>query len=436
MDIYNSPPQGESKRQPLETLYLDDTNIVLYDYSNPAAPDNVIYATITADLLVDNTDTYAFSLTVAGTATLFLDDVLVVDNSETQTRGESFFGSGSIEEIRYTALEAGRTYRMRVEFGSAPTSNLDKAGAPVFGAGGVRIGCARCSDESTELDRAVGLAESADQVVLCVGLGPEWESEGSDRISYKLPGRQAELVSRVAAVNPNVTVVIQSGTPVEGPWDDAPAVVQSWYGGNEMGHGLADVLLGKKSPAGKLPFSWPRRVEDNAAFLSYRCEAGKCRYSEDVYVGYRFHEKTKRDVQWPFGFGLSYASFNMDWLDLEVDGFELDGRLSIAVAVSNTSALFDGSEVIQAYVRRVTPSVVARPVKELKGFTKVLVPAGEMRLGHISIPLKYATSIWDETAGSWLMEEGGFELLIGNSSHLTPLAKRFTVPASRRWRGI
>lgn len=437
MEIYNKPTTSQSRTR-IESLELDDTNIVLYDYSHPEALDNIIYATIEADLVVKHADKYAFGVTVAGTANLFLDDILVVSNAENQTRGESFFGSGSIEEIEYVDLQAHKVYRLRLEFGSAATSDLNKAGAPVFGAGGVRFGCARCSDETLEIENAVNLAKTTEQVVICVGLGPEWESEGSDRVSYDLPGRQSELISRICAVNANVVVVIQSGTPVAGPWDEAPAILQAWYSGNEGGHGLADIILGRRNPGGKLPLSWPRRIEDNPAFLSFRSEAGRCFYNEGVYVGYRFYETTKREVQWPFGHGLSYTSFQLEHLELNIEGYDVNGQLNINVVVTNISTpkQMDGSEVIQVYVRRTSNSGFSRPVKELKGFKKVSLSAGQTELAHLVIPLKYATSIWDETSGSWLMEKGSFQVLIGNSSASTPLVADFVVPNSIYWKGL
>ncbi|KAI3580684.1 glycosyl hydrolase family 3 C-terminal domain-containing protein, partial [Fusarium oxysporum f. sp. albedinis] len=412
MRIYTSPPTIQPNnseitdtREAIDVLQLNDSNVVLYDYSNAAAPDNVVYATITADLVVEKTDTYAFSLTVAGTATLYLDNALIVDNSHDQKRGTSFFGSGSVEQINHVQLVANRVYKLRVEFGSAATSNLNKAGAPVFGAGGVRIGCARCSNESLELDRAVELAKTADQVVVCVGLGPEWESEGSDRSLYELPGRQCELISRVAAVNKHVVVIIQSGTPVSGPWDQVAAVMQTWYGGNELGHGIADIVLGRESPSGKLPLSWPRCIEDNPSFLSYRSEAGACNYNEDIFVGYRFYEKTKRKVQWPFGFGLSYASFILQQPSVQLRGSGVDANILVTLSVCNNSATTSGKEVIQVYMSRITPSSVSRPVKELKRFAKLFVAAGETRLATVEIPLKNAVSVWDVTTNSWLLEE-------------------------------
>jgi beta-glucosidase len=443
MSIYASPPPAQlndnddkDTREAIEVLQLDNTDVVLYDYSHPDAPDNVLYATITADLAVQDTDTYAFSLTVAGSATLYLDNDLIVDNSRDQKRGTSFFGSGSVEQINHMQLVADKVYKLRVEFGSAATSNLNKAGAPVFGAGGVRIGGTRCSNESLELDRAIELAKTADQVVVCVGLGPEWESEGSDRVGYELPGRQSELISRVAAVNKRLVVVIQSGTPVSGPWDQVAAVMQSWYGGNELGHGIADIVLGRDSPSGKLPLSWPCRIEDNPSFLSYRSEAGTCYYNEDIYVGYRFYEKTKGKVQWPFGFGLSYASFTFQQPSVQLRGSGLDANILVVVPVRNNSATTGGKEVIQVYVSCITPSVVGRPVKELKGFTKLFVAAGETRQANIEIPLKNAVSVWDVTTDSWLMERGTYKLSVGNSSDSVLLSTQFQVPVSQYWHGL
>ncbi|KAJ0155446.1 Uncharacterized protein HZ326_2341 [Fusarium oxysporum f. sp. albedinis] len=443
MRIYTSPPTIQPNnseitdtREAIDVLQLNDSNVVLYDYSNAAAPDNVVYATITADLVVEKTDTYAFSLTVAGTATLYLDNALIVDNSHDQKRGTSFFGSGSVEQINHVQLVANRVYKLRVEFGSAATSNLNKAGAPVFGAGGVRIGCARCSNESLELDRAVELAKTADQVVVCVGLGPEWESEGSDRSLYELPGRQCELISRVAAVNKHVVVIIQSGTPVSGPWDQVAAVMQTWYGGNELGHGIADIVLGRESPSGKLPLSWPRCIEDNPSFLSYRSEAGACNYNEDIFVGYRFYEKTKRKVQWPFGFGLSYASFILQQPSVQLRGSGVDANILVTLSVCNNSATTSGKEVIQVYMSRITPSSVSRPVKELKRFAKLFVAAGETRLATVEIPLKNAVSVWDVTTNSWLLEEGSYKVSVGNSSDSSLLSTQFQVPITQHWRGL
>jgi beta-glucosidase len=228
--------------------------------------------------------------------------------------------------------------------------------------------------------------------------------------------------------------VIQSGTPVSLPWDEVPAALQVWYGGNEAGHGIVDVLLGKTSLSGKLPMSWPKHIEDTPSFLSFRSEAGRCRHAEGVFVGYRYYEKTRRAVQWPFGYGLSYAAFELEHLEVSFSGSGLEGQMQVSVDVRNTSGV-DGSEVCQAYVRRVSESMVSKPLKELKGFAKVFVPAGEVRVAHVTIDVKYAASVWDEAADRWLMEEGDFELLVGTSSAVTSLSWPFRVESSVHWRG-
>jgi beta-glucosidase len=420
----------------IDVFELSDTNIVLYDYSNPKITDGILYAEIEARLVVDQSGLYDFGLTVAGSARLWIDSELVLSNWESQTRGDSFFGSGTIEERTRISLEAGRSYRFKCLFGSAATAELNSAGAPVFGFGGVRIGCALAADSAAMIDEAVQLATSVEQVVLCVGLGPDWETEGSDRTEYGLPGQQAELIAKVCKANPNTVVVIQSGTPVAGPWDAAPAILQAWYGGNEGGFGVADVLLGTVNPSGKLSQSWPRQIEDCPAFTSYRAEGGKCRYNDDIFVGYRGLEKRKAGAGWAFGHGLSYASFALRNVDSVLHGQGLESELVVSFAVANTSSSVAGREVCQAYVAREGPSVVSRPVKELKAFTKVFVPPLEERGAVVKLSVKHATSVWDEAADAWLMEAGKYAVLIGNSSASTSLRVDFSVPVSAHWNGL
>ncbi|PNS14602.1 Beta-glucosidase 1 [Sphaceloma murrayae] len=434
MHMYGQPPEEGHKA--IETLELDDTNIMLYDYANPAIKGNICYAVIEADLEVEHTDTYIFGVAVAGTGLLMLDDKIVVDNKTKQRRGESFFASGSVEETGRAHLEAGKKYKLKLLFGSAATSNLNSAGAPVFGFGGVRFGFTREVDPVKEIQLAVEAASAADQVVLCIGLGPDWESEGNDRALYGLPGAQDELIKQVCAANPKTAVVIQTGTPVSGPWEDCPAIMQSWYGGNECGNGVADALFGLVNPSGKLPLSWPKAIEDNPAFLSFASEAGKCHYNEGIFVGYRFYEKTKRAVQWPFGHGLSYADFNFENMDVQLDTDILNGQLKLSVTITNTSTNVDGSEVCQIYVSRTSQSDLARSVKDLKGFSKVAIPAGESRVANMTVSIKYAVSVWDELVDAWRLEAGDYKIYAGSSSSYTPLSGNFNIPETMYWKGL
>jgi beta-glucosidase len=161
-------------------------------------------------------------------------------------------------------------------------------------------------DRSGKRDRKGGqVAKEADQVVIIAGLNADWECEGFDRADMSLPGVTDPLISALS-FHPSVAVIMQSGTPVSMPWaSQVPAIAQAWYGGNETGSAIADVVFGIVNPSGKLPLSWPVRNEDNPAFLNFRSERGRVVYGEGVYVGYRGYEKMKREVLWPFGWGLS-----------------------------------------------------------------------------------------------------------------------------------
>lgn len=248
-----------------------------------------------------------------------------------------------------------------------------------------------------------------------------------------LPGYTDALISAVAAANPNTAVVMQSGTPVCMPWiDEVPALVHAWYGGNETGNAIADVIFGTVNPSGKLSLSFPVRNEDNPAFLNFRSERGRALYGEDVYIGYRFYEKTKRDVLFPFGHGLSYTSFDIS--NLQVTDDDAGEKITIKVDVKNTGAL-EGAQVVQVYVSQRHPSI-NRPPKELKGFAKVLLKPGEVRQATVHVSKKYAASFWDELKDAWIMEKDEYDVLVGDSSASTPLQGSFKVGETSWWKGL
>lgn len=246
-----------------------------------------------------------------------------------------------------------------------------------------------------------------------------------------LPGHTNALISAVAAVNPNTAVVMQSGTPVTMPWiSEVTALVHAWYGGNETGNAIADVLFGAVNPSGKLSLSFPVRNEDNPAFLNFRSERGRALYGEDVYIGYRFYEKTKKDVLFPFGHGLSYTSFDIGNLQVADHG----ATITVKVDVKNTGAV-EGAQVVQVYVSQRNPSI-NRPPKELKGFAKVQLKPGEAKQATVEVPKKYAASFWDELKDAWIMEEDEYDVLVGDSSANTPLKGSFEVGKTSWWKGL
>jgi beta-glucosidase len=226
------------------------------------------------------------------------------------------------------------------------------------------------------IERAVQAAHAADAVIVIVGTDADWESEGSDRASMHLPGSQDELVSRVLDAAPDAVVVLNAGSPVALPWADrARALLQVWFGGQEMAEGLVDVLLGEAEPGGRLPTTFPERLEHNPSFGNFPAENGRIAYGEGVLMGYRWYDARHLPVCFPFGHGLSYTHFEIGEPALSSTTFTPGDTLLVDVPVTNTGDR-RGSEVVQVYVGSLAP-LLSRPPKELKGFAKVTLDAGE-----------------------------------------------------------
>ncbi|KXH51448.1 beta-glucosidase [Colletotrichum simmondsii] len=460
--IYNDPPPKDTassadSRTPLEERVLDDANIWFVDYEN-ADLNPIWWAETEGTLVPERSGEWDFGLSVHGTGELFIDGKLVVSNVENQRLGSSFLGCGTVEETGTMHLEAGRSYRVLVRFGCSATSKVKASGTVDFGQGGVRFsGCPKL-EPATAIQEAVEVAKSVDQVVVCTGLSGEWESEGFDRTTMALPPGTDELVAAVLAANPNTAVVVQSGTPVSMPWiDQASAVLHAWFGGNESGNGIADVLFGEVNPAGKLPLTMPRRVQDNPAALSFRSDNGRCLYSEDVYVGYRWYDTLDIEPLFPFGYGLSYTTFEVSDLEVSDASAQTNGyangnntitvqeadSLTVRVKVANTGSRA-GSEVVQVYVTpaartpltSTTRDTITRPKKEMKGFTKVTLEAGASATAEISLDVLRATSYWSEMEDCWRSDAGSYGILVGTSSRGEFLEKTVKVEKSRTWRGL
>ncbi|KAK5094635.1 hypothetical protein LTS08_008491 [Lithohypha guttulata] len=404
LSVYNEPPEA-SDRSLLEERHLTASNLFFIDYSHPQL-DEIWYADAEGTFTPESSGIYDFGLAVQGTARLYVDGQVVVSNVENQKPGTSFLGSGTIEEIGSCQLEKGKQYKVLVQWGCAKTSKHKVGGIIDFGHGGLRFGgCLRLSSEQA-IEEAVVAAKEAEQVIIFAGLNGEWESEGFDRNTMTLPSGTDKLICSVLEANCNSVVVIQAGTPVAMPWiNKAKSVLHAWYGGNETGNGLADVIYGNTNPSAKLPLTIPRRVNDNPAFLNYRSDAGRTLYGEDIFVGYRWYDKVEIDPLFAFGHGLSYTSFELK--DLHVSGN--GSTKTISLRLTNTGSIA-GAEVVQVYV---APSIsskaahrVIRPVKELKGFAKVYLEPKHSQIIEIPVEIIRATSFWDEECGAWCSEKG------------------------------
>lgn len=267
---------------------------------------------------------------------------------------------------------------------------------------------------------AVQKAKDADIVIFIGGLNKNYQqdSEGGDRISYGLPYGQNELIDELYKVNKNVVVVIVSGNAVEMPWvNRVPSIVQSWYLGSIGGEALADVLTGKVTPSGKLPFSYPKKLEDCPAHyygnMSYPGDSISQEYKEDILVGYRWYDTKKVEPLFPFGYGMSYTSFDYGKLQASRKSISENDTLQISLTVKNSGHV-DGKEIVQLYIGDEKCSVL-RPVKELKEFAKVELKAGEEKQISFYIDaddLKF----YDDKRNEWVVESGKFKAYVGASS--------------------
>jgi beta-glucosidase len=329
-------------------------------------------------------------------------------------------GSEEIQAI--VSLETGREYLLSLECGK--TRDVPVAA--------VRLGCLP-PVPADAIERAAALAAAADIAIVCVGFGGEWQSEGFDRPDMELPGKQNALVEQVAAANARTIVVLNTGSPITMPWlSSVAAVVQAWYPGQECGNAIADVLFGETTPSGKLPQTFPVRLEDNPAYINFPGENGKVYYGEGLFVGYRYYEKKKIAPLFPFGFGLSYTTFSYGPLQLSAQEIGPGETLQISVDVTN-SGQRAGKEVVQLYIRDVVASL-QRPDKELKAFSKVHLEPGERKTVTLTVAHD-ALAYYDDLAHEWVAEAGEFEVLIAASSVDIRGKATFALTATSRFGG-
>jgi beta-glucosidase len=283
------------------------------------------------------------------------------------------------------------------------------------------------------IERAVAAAKAADVAIVVGGLNHQggFDCEGADRKDLKLPYGQDELIRRVAEANPRTIVVLVSGSPVEmsGWLGRVPAVVEAWYGGMEGGNALARVLFGDVNPSGKLPCTFPQRLEDTPTYAggpeAYPGVNGVEHYTEGLLVGYRWYDTKGIAPLFPFGFGLSYTTFAYSNLRL-VPGTDPTGAVVLVEFDLANTGKRAGAEVAQIYVHQANPSL-PRPVRELKGFQRVLLQPGEKRT--VAVPLDFrAFAFYDPARHGWVAEQGAFTISVGGSSRDLPLQGGFTLP--------
>jgi beta-glucosidase len=335
--------------------------------------------------------TYAFSISGDDGFRLFVDDKPVIE--QWQYQGETLV-------TKKLPLVAGRHYKIKLEY--------------FEGTGQASIGFGVTDGVTQEMAEATQMAKNADAVILCVGFNSKTEGEGADR-SFDLPQDQLALIHSVLAANKHTVVVLNAGGNVDmTPFiDNTPALLHIWYAGQEGATATAQILFGNVNPSGKLPVSFERRWQDNATYNSYYDPSGSkhVKYTEGVFLGYRHFDKTGIKPMFPFGFGLSYTTFKYGGLRIVPPS--ADGTVAVTFDVTNTGSR-TGSEVVEVYVGEKHPKL-PRPVKELKGFSRVELKPGEKR--SITVQLdRRAFSYYDVNAKQWTADPGEFSILVGGSS--------------------
>lgn len=333
---------------------------------------------------------HTLGLFSAGPARLIIDGDTVIDNWSDWSRGESFYNFGSNERRAGFEFEAGRVYDIEVEYLRPPSALVS----------GLQFGI-DAPLPADAIARAAKAAASADAAILVLGSNADWESEGHDRKTMQLPGRQDALADAVLAANPDTIIVMNVGAATAMPWyDTARAVLVSWFPGEEMGTALSDVITGAAEPSGRLPFTWPRRLEDHPAYATYPGANGEMDYAEGLLIGHRWYERKGIEPLAAFGAGLGYGAVEI------ASTAAGSGPGTVTVSLRN-GASRDSQVAVQIYARTSSPAA-HEPAAKLVGFRKITVPAGSVIEASVPIDRK-SLMRWNAETASW-QEETGFKL--------------------------
>lgn len=429
LEIFDNPswsgePAGTATRDTSRLIAGDDpyTGARLSSYSLRA---RAVYTP-------SRSGTHRFEVVQVTPARLYVDGELVIDGIiEPPPTGTSFFGGGSVPMTVELELDAGTDHEIVAE-------TMTVAGTFFTGLD-LRVEAPQHDDPLAE---AVAAAQAADVAVVVVGTNEDWETEGEDRTTLGLPGRQDALVEAVVAANPRTVVVVNAGSPVLMPWaSSVPAIVLSWLGGQEMAAALVDVLTGATDPGGRLPTSFPTRIEHTPSYGNFPGDNGRVPYGEGLFMGYRWYDSRHLPTLFPFGHGLSYTTFDVGQPTPSATsvhiGHDAPIEVKVEVPVTNTGER-TGSHVLQCYVRP-HQSRLVRPDKELKAFAKVTLDPGETvvvtltldhrsfaywdparpewpeLLAHTAATLPQLQDQQRRTEPGWTVDPGGYDIVIANS---------------------
>ena len=343
------------------------------------------------------TGDFEFEVFSIGLSRLKVNGKVIVDNWKSQKKGEAFFGFACAPKRNKIKLKKNKKYFIEVEYqfeGRFPA---------------IQFGC-RPPDATDLIEQAIKSAKESDAVILVVGTNSDWETEGNDRKTLSLPGKQNELIKKVLSANKNTVVVINTGSPISMPWiKSSQAIVQSWFPGQEFGNALAEILFGETSPSGKLPTTYPKKLSDTPAFEFYPGNNLQMNYKEKLLMGYKWYEKKNIEPLFSFGHGLTYSEFELKKMSVSKNRFEVKIRMSL-----KNIGKFSASETVQCYLGQKKESA-NQPLKKLVNFKKINLDANKSTTFTLKID-EMDFSQWDVKKSKWKVIKGDYVIYVGNSS--------------------
>ena len=401
---------------------------------------NAEYCTrMSFDITPKTSGDHLFSILTTGTATIYINGKRAFHREQDQhLQREAFYFLASKFERRFTyPMEAWKTYSIKLEsWATEPAALARTVGGEVIQGSAVRF--FESVNVAAQIHRAAAAASQADVAIIFTGTTNEFESEGFDRQTMDLTTNQYELISAVCAKNPRTVVVNYSGAPVtmSNFYEEVAGIVQCWFPGQECGHSIAKILTGKVNPSGRLPMTWPKRLEDHACYRNWPTDENDViRYEEGVFVGYRHYDKQGATAPlFPFGFGLSYTSFALSNTQVLGSLSGPNGKVGICCTVKNTGKRA-GKVVVQFYVQPPAEGPVLRPKKELKAFTKPALEVGETEKVNLQLD-KYAVSFYDVSLDCWRAMKGVYKVLVGFSAAEIVESAEFEVKEEFLWKGL
>ncbi len=362
------------------------------------------------------TGKYTFRLASGGPVVMYLNEKKVFERKKIKG-SESIYNPEKFE----VSLIKNHQYDIKIEYIGRQPYNPDKGTS-------LLVQLSWLIPEKTSIKDAAQLASKADIALVFVGTSANYESEGYDMPSLRLPENQDELIKEVAAKNKNTVVILITGAPVEmGQWvAKVPAILQTWFDGEYIGTAIAQILTGKENPSGKLPITFPKSWrQEPLSIQNYRNNDSLLSYSEGIYVGYRYFDTKNITPLFPFGYGLSYTTFKYSNLKLDKKATNGQVVLNVSFDITNTGKR-KGNEIAQVYVHEENPKI-DRPVKELKGFVRVSLHPGETKT--VNVKLNNASfQYFDPNTKKWTMDEANFDILVGSSSRDILLKRKISLP--------